>query len=486
MKIFFLKILMWLQIGLSRLVDMIMQLFSVFSGIDTVKIDGKEESLLLYFIGNQNVIKVFWAIFIIGVFCLILFTTIAIIKNMFIIKKTISQIIGKMFVSMASMIIVIICLFSFIFGANCILMEVDTAFNQGSELTLGQQLFEASISDDAWVNPEYAEKDENGVSQGMKEIFGTNADGSIKNSWDNVTPDKIFGVREKSWMFEDENKDLETNFTGEIKQPEIVQIDKYDFFIGLPSSIILTIVMFVAIMGLVTRLYDLVFIFLTSPLIMSTLPLDDGAKFKLWRETAISKTLLAYGTVFAVNIYIIIMPLIDRIQIPGQATLTTLMRVLLIICGALTISNGQVFFARLLGTDAQESRQAAHGMRTMFAGVMGTARAVKGAARMTFGQYNAYTGKRERGLLQRAGKVGGAIGTAITGGYKDKSGNLIGFNKALGNKMGNLSDKIRSNMYANKGIAGTAMKAGRAVGRALNPRNKDPMQRLRNRMDRMN
>lgn len=460
MKIFFLKILMWLQIGLSRLVDMVMQLFSVFSGISTVKVDGREESLLLYFLGNKTVINVFWAILAIGVFCVFIFTAISIIKNMVVIKKTVSQIVSKMFISMFSMIVVVVCLFGFIFGANCVLAEIDVAFNQGANLTIGQQLFEASITKDAWAeNTDFDMKDDDGVSRGMKEIFGTNEDGSIKNSWDGVTPDKVFGKWDTSWMFEDQKKE-------EIINP-IVQIDKYDFFIGLPSSIIISIVMFIAIMGLVTRLYDLVFIFLTSPLIMSTLPLDDGAKFKLWRETAISKTLLAYGTVFAVNIYIILLPIVNSIEIPGNSILTTLMKVLLIICGALTISNGQVFFARLLGTDAQESRQAAHGFRTMFAGVMATSRAVKGAARMTFGQYNAYTGHRERGIMQGAGKLGGAVGTMLTGGFKDKDGKAIGFGKGLGNKMNGMKDKLRTSWQSNNGLVGSSIKAARAGGRAI-------------------
>ncbi len=462
MKIFFLKILMWLQIGLSRLVDMVMQLFSVFSGIETIKVDGKEESLLLYFLGNKTVTSVFWAILVIGVFCLFIFTTIAIIKNMVVIKKTVAQIVGKMFISMLSMIIVVICLFGFIFGANCVLAEVNVAFNQGSNLTIGQQLFAASIPDDAWSkNTDYAHEDEDGVMRGMKAIFGTNEDGSIKNSWNGVTPDKVFGVKDTSWMFEDDLKGFKEG------KDEIVQIDKYDFFIGLPAAVIITITMFMAIMGLVTRLYDLVFIFLTSPLIMSTLPLDDGAKFKLWRETAISKTLVAYGSVFAVNIYVILLPHISKLSIPGNAFLTALMQVLLIICGALTISNGQVFFARLLGTDAQESRQAAHGFRTMFAGIMGTSRAVKGAARMTFGQYNAYTGKRERGLIQGAGKLGGAVGTMLTGGFKDKDGNAIGFGKGVSNKMGAMKDKLRTSWQNNKGLAGTSVKTAKAGGKAL-------------------
>ena len=460
MKIFFLKILMWLQIGLSRLVDMVMQLFTVFSGIEDVRAGNQDVSLLLYFLGNDTVTKVFWSLLVLGIFCLCVFTVIAIIKNMVVVKKTVAQIVGKMFMSMLSMIVVVICLFVFVFGANCVLVEVNVAFNQGDELTLGQQLFEASVPDDAWESGYF--DDLNGSEEGMKAIFGTDDDGNIKKSWDGVKPDKIFG-KYQTGMFgiEDEENGPDKDY------PSIVNIDEYDFFIGLPASVIIAVVMFIAIMGLVTRLYDLVFVFLTSPLIMSTIPLDDGAKFKLWRETAISKTLLAYGTVFAVNIYVILLPHISKLRIPGNSMLTTLMQVLLIICGALTISNGQIFFARLLGTDAQESRQAAHGFRTMFAGVMGTARLVKGAARMTFGQYNAYTGHRERGLMQRAGKLGGAVGTMLTGGFKDREGNAVGFGKGVANKMGDLRYKLRTKWHDDKGLAGQSVKLARAGASAV-------------------
>ncbi|MGN0760570.1 MAG: Mbov_0396 family ICE element transmembrane protein [Christensenellales bacterium] len=463
MKVFFLKVLMWIEIGVLRVVDMIMQLFSVFSGIEDVAIsESGKGTLLEYFVTNQTVINAFWALFVIGVACTGIFTVIAIVKNMVVVKKTVGKILAKMLTAILSMILVIMCLFGFIFGANVVLQQVDGALAQDNRLTIGQQLFVAGIDDDAWINitprEGYTVREE-----GLMAIFGetnaTDEQGNVylvpKADWSDVTPDNVFGVYEKDSLgiFENVDKNREGGF---------VDIEKYDFFIGVPASIIIVVVMFVAVMGLVTRLYDLVFMLLTSPLIMSTLPLDDGAKFKLWRETAISKTLLAYGTVFAVNIYIIILPLLSKLSITGQPTLTTLMRVLLIICGALTISNGQLFFARLLGTDAQESRQAAHGMRTMFAGVMGSARAVKGAARLTFGQYNAYTGHRERGLLQATGKIANVGATVLTGGVKSGD-SYVSVGTGLKNKMGDMKTRFGRSLGENRGVIGGVANGIRTV-----------------------
>lgn len=462
MKVFFLKVLMWIEIGVLRVVDMIMQLFSVFSGIEDVAIgESGKGTLLEYFVTNQAVINAFWALFIIGVACTGIFTVIAIVKNMVVVKKTVGKILAKMLTAILSMILVIMCLFGFIYGANVVLQQVDGALAQDNRLTIGQQLFVAGIDDDAWINitprEGYTVREE-----GLMAIFGetnaTDEQGNVylvpKADWSGVTPDKVFGKfkRDDLGIFESETRE----------EGGFVDIGKYDFFIGVPASIIIVVVMFVAVMGLVTRLYDLVFMLLTSPLVMSTLPLDDGAKFKLWRETAISKTLLAYGTVFAVNIYIIILPLLSKLSIAGQPTLTTLMRVLLIICGALTISNGQLFFARLLGTDAQESRQAAHGMRTMFAGVMGSARAVKGAARLTFGQYNAYTGHRERGLLQATGKIANVGATVLTGGMKSGDG-FVSVGTGVKNKMGDMKTRFGKSLGENRGVIGGVANGIRTV-----------------------
>lgn len=467
MKVFFLKVLMWIEIGVLRVVDMIMQLFSVFSGIEDVAIgESGKGTLLEYFVTNQAVINAFWALFVIGVACTGIFTVIAIVKNMVVVKKTVGKILAKMLTAILSMILVIMCLFGFIYGANVVLQQVDGALAQDNRLTIGQQLFVAGIDDDAWINIMPRE----GCTireEGLIAIFGsdenkteTDEQGNVyyvfNSDWSGVTPDKVFGVYKKDSL------GIFENGISDDRDGGFVDIDKYDFFIGVPAAIIIVVVMFVAVMGLVTRLYDLVFMLLTSPLIMSTLPLDDGAKFKLWRETAISKTLLAYGTVFAVNIYIIILPLLSKLSITGQPTLTTLMRVLLIICGALTISNGQLFFARLLGTDAQESRQAAHGMRTMFAGVMGSARAVKGAARLTFGQYNAYTGHRERGLLQATGKIANVGATVLTGGMKTDKG-YVSVGTGLKNKMGDMKTRFGNSLGENRGVVGGVANGIRTV-----------------------
>ena len=82
----------------------------------------------------------------------------------------------------------------------------------------------------------------------------------------------------------------------------------------------------------------------------ATIAVDDGARFKIWRETFITKIVLAYGTVFSVNIFILILPIISKMKIPGVSNFANSMfLIFMIIGGALVIPAGQTLFARLFG-----------------------------------------------------------------------------------------------------------------------------------------
>lgn len=127
-----------------------------------------------------------------------------------------------------------------------------------------------------------------------------------------------------------------------------------DSFLYLPSmiaSIALMIALVVAIINLAKRVYEIVLLYIVMPVSMATLPLDDGAKFKMWRETFVTKIILAYGTVFSVNIFILLLPLISKMHIDGVGGFgNSMFLIFMIIGGAMVIPAGQNLFARLFGT----------------------------------------------------------------------------------------------------------------------------------------
>lgn len=223
--------------------------------------------------------------------------------------------------------------------------------------------------------------------------------------------------------------------------------DDFNFIIAYICAIALLIALIGATFGLVKRLFDIVILFIVLPGIAATIPLDDGAKFKLWRETVISKVFLAFGTVLAVNVFTIVAPSLLAVSI-GNAefdVINSVLRLVLICGGALTISGGQLLFARLLGTSAEESREMGQSARTMFAGATTALGGVKAAGRLAFGTKNAY-GQRVGGLIKGGAGALGAIGS----GAINATGSLIG-GQAYRNSR--FSQSVSATRYALSGFS---------------------------------
>lgn len=131
----------------------------------------------------------------------------------------------------------------------------------------------------------------------------------------------------------------------------------------------------------------------------------------------------------------------------GDTFISTVLRMLLICGGALTINGAQMLFARLLGTSAEESREMGQAARTLFGAGMAVKHGAQAVGRGILGTKNA-NGQRVGGLLRGGAGAAekalggvGSIGTAIGGqNYKNSKG-------------GRALDKVRDGLrgYANKG-----------------------------------
>ncbi len=277
-------------------------------------------------------------------------------------------------------------------------------------------------------------------------------------SW-SMSVDEIFGKHEKDWLklFEQEDK-------GYTIQP-MVRLEAFNLFTAYLVAVIMLISMFMLSIGLVKRIYDIIVLIICMPLVCGTIPLDDGARFRAWRETFMSKVLIAFGAVIAVNVFFMISGfivggqfgaildnLLNENILSGAAV--TVFRMLLLIGGAMCINGSQTLIARILGTSADESREAMQsfamitsGVRLGTVGALGVGRLAMGAGRTVFGGTNRY-GRERTGILNYAARGANAVGERIGGdNYINSRGGA--FVRALG-RMGN------------KGNGGSAAAAGNA------------------------
>lgn len=317
MLIFFQELIMLLFLWFLRLIDGIMEIFSAIAGVTDVTVNGQRVNIIEYLIGDSTVGTIFWCVFILAVGLTCIFGIVALVKNMIANNRNVSSIIGKIGLALLGTMAMLTVVILGILISNSVLTLVAEIFQIGNTTKLSNALFNACVGE--WLNGySFAEVDITSCS--VSTIMGDY----------NAT---AFGIWPTSW-----------------KGNGMINPDTFLYLPSMVASIALMIALIVAIINLAKRIYEIVLMYIVMPVSMSTLPLDDGARFKVWRETFITKIILAYGTVFSVNIFILILPLITKMHIDGVGGFgNSMFLIFMIIGGTMVIPAGQSLFARLFG-----------------------------------------------------------------------------------------------------------------------------------------
>ena len=318
MLIFLEEIVLQLFLWFLRLCDGMMEIFSAVAGITDVTYHGEKINIIEHLAAQTSVGTIFWCVFILAVGLTAIFTIAAIIKNMIANNRNLSTIVGKFFLALLGTMAMLAVVVLGILIANSVLVLVSKIFQIENTTKLSTALFNACVGD-GWING-YSIAEVNVSTLTVREIVGDYSTAA-------------FGI----WPIDWQN-------TG------MINPDKFLYLPALVSSIGVMIALLVAILNLAKRVYEILFLYIVMPLSMSTLPLDDGARFKVWRETFITKIVLAYGAVFSVNIFVLLLPIILKMKIDGISGFGNgLFLIFMIIGGAMMIPAGQHLFARLFG-----------------------------------------------------------------------------------------------------------------------------------------
>ena len=333
MLIFFQQLCLLLFLWLLKLVDGLMEIFSAISGITDVTYKGEKVNIIEFLAGDSTVNTIFWCIFILAIGLTCIFTIAALIKNMINSQRNVSTIVGKFFLAFLGTMAMLTVLFLIILISNSLLVLVSQIFQIGNTTKLSSALFNACAGD--WING-YSVSEFDISRLGVKEIFGDYTTGF-------VFPDK--------WKYNG-----------------MVNPDKFLYLPSLIAGVARAIALVVAILNLAKRVYEIIFMYFVMPMSMSTLPLDDGARFKTWRETFITKIVIAYGTVFSVNIFVLLLPLITRMRIDEISGFgNSMFLIFMIVGGAMVIPAGQALFCKLFG-QADDMHAGGNFLRSAFYG----------------------------------------------------------------------------------------------------------------------
>ena len=295
-----------------------MEIFSAISGVTNVNYHGQSVNIIEFLAGDSTVMTIFWCIFILAVGLTCIFTIVGLVKNMIANNRNVSSIVGKFFLALLGTMAMLAVVFLGILIANALLQLLAKIFQIGNTTKISNAIFNACVGD--WINGYNINKiDVTSLSVG--DIFGGyNA--------------ALFGIWPTSW-----------------KCNGMVNPNMFMYLPALIAGIALCIALIIAVLNLAKRVFEIIYLFFCMPVSMSTLPLDDGARFKNWREQFVTKIILAYGAVLSVNVFVLLLPLIQQMSISGASGFAnSIFLIFMIVGGAMVIPAGQTLFARLFGT----------------------------------------------------------------------------------------------------------------------------------------
>lgn len=356
-----------LQKSICYLLDFIRDIFCKLAGIETVKIDGSEEEILSHFILSPAIRNAFLGVLLVGVILLFVFVIIAIIKSEAADpqhKKTKGQILVK---SLQSFIIFLLIPFLLIAGimlANVVVGAIHASMT-GSMLdgntasTIGGQILVTS-GYDAYIGPA-------GSRAEIERMFVTGQ--------------------------------LDYNSLSIVKR--YYDLSEMNFFVGIAGGLVILVMFVMSAVMFVQRIFDIILLYIVSPASVSTIPLDDGGRFRIWREMLVSKVLSAYGIILSMNIFFLVVPQISQITFFGNAFKDGIVQLLFVIGGAFSITKANMIIAQLTGSNAgmQEMQQMMSNVHSGMHMVHTAGRVAAGAAGMIIGGTDLLTNRKHNASI---------------------------------------------------------------------------------------
>lgn len=410
------------------LLDQLQNGFDVLIGLKDVTYTSAEtgaktqSTLLQYFMNNEIIRNALISITFIALALSIIFSIYAIMRSTLDFDFEGKRPVGRVLNSVAKMMIAFLIVpVIAVFGvslASIVLKQTCTAIS-GSDASLGKWVLAISSIDAGRGNPPASFNDPN--------------TGLVAEPWASL----VAG---------------ETNYLSFATQ---IHISRIDYILGYASIIFMSIVMIMCLFTFIKRIFDIIIMYITSPYFVSTIVLDDGEKFKRWRENFIARVLVGFGSVIGMRIFLMMVPVImnDQLKIfdsvAGNITGGYVIKLVFILGGMFAVYKSSTLLTGIISANVA----AEENMNNAMVGGLLMAGAKKG------GNFLWSKGKAALGGLSKSSKSGAASGagsgkggTGGTGGAGGSSNKFSGggmsagkFNsanldKVLGLKDGQIKD----------------------------------------------
>lgn len=202
----------------------------------------------------------------------------------------------------------------------------------------------------------------------------------------------------------------------------------FNFIVGFGAGIVCLSIFINIVLGLMSRLFMCVILFLVMPPLAGLAPLDEGKAFKGWREAFTKQVLMAYGAVVGMNLMLLILPYINEIDFFNIPIADLVVQTLFIIVGLITIKAVISTLSGLIG--AEDANATGDKINKEVGSTIGKATAMTVGAAKLGGK--AFMNLTPAGIGMKAGAkafMNSKAGQAVSKAAKRTSGAVKGFIK---------------------------------------------------------
>ena len=295
--------------SLLRLIDGLISCTNKLCGIEPVNIDGTDTDLISYMLRSDTLSNGFRIAAVVGFIVLIFFTIARIIMVIIKEKPDVSpgQVAVKAFKTLLLFFFVPAIMLTLVWALNTLMGVLYEATRNGAG-SIGSFLFGA---------------------------FSQDAEIANQTAYDAI----VSGAH--SYM--------DTDFVW-----EAIDLKDFDFIFSWITGLVLLFTLAIALVQFVDRAISIGVLFLVSPFSIASNVLDDGGKFKLWREQILLKFMSGYGIILYLNIYCLLISLITPSDVVffDSGFLNGLFKLLIIIGGGYAMQRSSALIGNLIGPGA--------------------------------------------------------------------------------------------------------------------------------------
>lgn len=326
------------------LIKAIQEVFYAFAGIGSSSFDGtpigsgttgaENDQGILYFLLNNELVKnMLISIALLALFLVVIFTTMAFIKNVYSAKpKGWQEIVGNAIKGLANFVILPVCVLLGVWLGNVLLQAINGATSNGSSTSMERKLFIAC----AYNANLYRTGNETGRDMAVevyKEAYGT--DPTEKDVPNGLTDEEYADIVDR--IYAETDMDIHAYWTVG-RHYSLWQINYIVLIVG---GIFMLYVLGSLAFAMVKRLFYILVLFIISPGVCALYPLDEGSAVKSWSGEVKKQVLSAYGAVAGLNIFLSLVPLVDKISIfeSGVFGINDIVQIFILVTGLLVVKD---------------------------------------------------------------------------------------------------------------------------------------------------